>query len=150
MIEKVQAERAFYFSYDLDLTKNFQTQLDEIQQSKLDAKKAMYPNSIGNVPQFTVNHEMLKQFDPNCEYDALRVPCIFGYVHVSKPTIKHDMITEFGLIGRKDYRRPGRRFMTRGLDRDGNAANFVETEHVLTSRPQNETQGSRLTLSCYV
>jgi hypothetical protein len=24
----------------------------------------------------------------------------------------------------------GRRFITRGLDRQGNAANFVETEHI--------------------
>ena len=31
----------------------------------------------------------------------------------------------------------GRRFVTRGLNRDGNAANFVETEHVLTLRKAN-------------
>lgn len=52
------------------------------------------------------------------------------------------------MIGRKDYRRPGRRFMTRGLDRDGSAANFVETECVLISRP--EGQADRMTLSAYV
>ena len=109
--------------------------------------KAKYPNAVGNLPQYTVNYEMLKQFDPENQYTSLRVPCIFGYVHVSKPTIKHGTITEFGLIGRKDYRRPGRRFMTRGLDRDGNAANFVETEHVLVSYTNAD---SRMKLSCYV
>ena len=37
---------------------------------------------------------------------------------------------DFILISRKDCRRPGRRFVTRGIDREGNAANFVETEHI--------------------
>jgi hypothetical protein len=31
MINKIQAERAFYFSYDMDLTKNIQRSLQEIQ-----------------------------------------------------------------------------------------------------------------------
>ena len=31
MINKIQAERAFYFSYDMDLTKNVQRTLQEIQ-----------------------------------------------------------------------------------------------------------------------
>jgi hypothetical protein len=34
------------------------------------------------------------------------------------------------LISRKDYRRPGRRFIVRGLNEEGNAANYAETEHV--------------------
>lgn len=37
---------------------------------------------------------------------------------------------DFALISRRDSRRPGRRFITRGLDRDGAAANFCETEHI--------------------
>lgn len=45
----------------------------------------------------------------------------------------------FILISRKDMRRPGRRFIVRGLDRDGAAANFCETEHILTM--QNNTGG---------
>lgn len=36
------------------------------------------------------------------------------------------------LVSRKDVRRPGKRFIVRGLDREGNAANFVFTEHILT------------------
>lgn len=37
---------------------------------------------------------------------------------------------DFILVSRKDCRRPGRRFVTRGLDREGNTANFVETENI--------------------
>jgi hypothetical protein len=38
---------------------------------------------------------------------------------------------EFALISRRDCRRPGRRFITRGLDKEGAAANFCETEHII-------------------
>lgn len=36
------------------------------------------------------------------------------------------------MISKKDVRRPGRRFIVRGLDREGNAANFISSEHVIT------------------
>jgi hypothetical protein len=34
------------------------------------------------------------------------------------------------LISKKDNRRGGKRFLVRGLDKQGNAANYVETENV--------------------
>jgi hypothetical protein len=40
---------------------------------------------------------------------------------------------DFAIISRKDTRRAGRRFIMRGLDREGNVANCVETEHIVTS-----------------
>ena len=91
-----------------------------------------YPNAVGYLPQFAINQPLLKEFG-GLEYAAFRVPCIFGYVHISKPVIKHGTTTEFALISRKDYRRPGRRFIVRGLDQEGNAANFVETEHIVVA-----------------
>jgi hypothetical protein len=41
---------------------------------------------------------------------------------------------QFTLISRKDCRRPGRRWVVRGLDREGNAANFVESEHIFIQK----------------
>ena len=64
------------------------------------------------------------------EYAPFKVPCIFGYVFISSPNFNRSSKVDFILISRKDCRRPGRRFVTRGLDREGNAANFVETEHI--------------------
>ena len=67
MIQKIQNERAFYFSYDMDLTKNIQTTLSEIQnqgqtlqnnggatisiahQNQL-LMRANFPNSIDYIP----------------------------------------------------------------------------------------------------
>ena len=72
---------------------------------------------------------MLEEFQ-GLEYSAFRIPCIFGYVYLSSPNFARGKKTDFYLISRKDCRRPGRRFICRGLDQDGNAANFAETEHV--------------------
>ena len=38
----------------------------------------------------------------------------------------------FILIGRKDDRRSGMRFLIRGADENGNVANIVETEELVT------------------
>ena len=129
----------------MDLTKNIQTTLSEIQnqgqswqnngganlsiahQNQL-LMRANFPNSIDYIPQFAFNHNLLGEFH-GIEYAPFKVPCIFGYVFISSPYVSRSKI-DFILISRKDCRRPGRRFMTRGLDREGNAANFAETEHI--------------------
>jgi hypothetical protein len=60
-----------------------------------------------------------------------RTPVIYGLFKTSRLSEEGNM--NFYLISRKDCRRAGRRFMVRGLDEDGNAANFCETEHIFTS-----------------
>lgn len=97
---------------------------------KVKIYREAYPNAIGYIEHFAINQRLLKEFK-NIEYSPFRIPCIFGYVHVSKPAVAEGQRTDFVLISRKDNRRPGRRFIIRGLDSDGNAANFVETEHML-------------------
>jgi hypothetical protein len=62
-----------------------------------------------------------------------RTPCIYGLFKTTC-LIEGDVKTNFFLISRKDCRRPGRRFMVRGLDEEGNAANFCETEHIFTQQ----------------
>ena len=91
--------------------------------------KQNYPSAVDYIPQFAFNHNLLAEFHA-LEYTPFKVPCIFGYVFISSPTLNRTKI-DFILVSRKDCRRPGRRFITRGLDREGNAANFVETEHII-------------------
>ena len=88
-----------------------------------------YPNSCDYIPQYAFNHKMMGEFS-GIEYSPFKVPCIFGFVYISSPQFKTGAKTDFILVSRKDCRRMGRRFITRGLDQDGNAANFVETEHI--------------------
>ena len=98
-----------------------------------------YPNAVGYHQQFVINRELLNEFK-SIEYSPFRVPCILGYVNVSTTSTPDGQRADFVLISRKDSRRPGRRFITRGLDTEGNAANFVETEHILTHNLSGQTR----------
>lgn len=131
MINVIQREKAFYFSYDLDLTKNVQRTLEEVQSGSFSNPQAKdaFPNAVDPVSYFVFNNNLLAKFE-SVDFAPFKVPCIFGYVYISKPQFKPGQKTDFCLVSRKDCRRPGRRFVTRGLDNNGNAANFVETEHI--------------------
>lgn len=106
--------------------------------------RELYPNSVDYIPQYAFNDDLLSEF-AGVEYSAFKVPCVFGFVYISSPNFERSK-TDFILISRKDCRRPGRRFVTRGLDREGNAANFVETENVFI---QYDSQG-RMKIASYV
>lgn len=75
---------------------------------------------------------MLKEF-VHVNYAPFRVPVIYGYVSIQSI----DASFSFILISRKDTRRMGRRFVVRGLDKEGNAANFCETENIMTLKKPN-------------
>lgn len=100
--------------------------------------KDAYPNSLDYIPQYVFNNALLKEFE-GIEYSPFRIPCIFGYVFISTPQMKPGFQCEFYLISRKDCRRPGRRFVTRGVDLDGCVANFVESEHVFVVSPSGSS-----------
>ena len=88
-----------------------------------------YPNSVDYISQYAFNDKLMAEFS-GIEYSPFKIPCIFGYIYIGSPSFKTGCRTDFYLVSRKDCRRPGRRFITRGLDQEGNAANFVETEHI--------------------
>ena len=106
--------------------------------------REQYPNSVDYLPQYAYNDKLLTEFQ-GIEYSPFKVPCIFGYVYLSGPTFKPGFKTHFYLVSRKDCRRPGRRFITRGLDREGNAANFAETEHIFV-----QFEKSHMNVASYV
>ncbi|KAF7332240.1 Inositol polyphosphate phosphatase [Mycena kentingensis (nom. inval.)] len=78
------------------------------------------------------------------EFDACRfiVLAIQGYVGVSTmalpapPTDGKPAIVTLALISRLSWKRAGTRFNARGVDDDGNVANFVETETLFTTDQQ--------------
>ena len=75
---------------------------------------------------------MLNEFSDK-KFVAFRVPVIYGFVAIHSVNVRQNL----ALISRKDCRRPGRRFIVRGLDKDGAAANFCETEHIITYKDNN-------------
>ncbi len=149
MISNLVKENAFYFSYQLDLSKSIQQNILQTIEanskapsnptiSDLAARKC--PNSIGYIPHFIFNNYLLKDFEDfdHHAYAPFIVPCIFGYIYIKPLMIDSSKKFDFALISKKDCRRPGRRFIVRGIDREGNVANFVETEHVITLYEQGE------------
>ena len=77
---------------------------------------------------FTVNY---------CQQISFQIFAIQGYVGVftmalpAPPTDGAPAIATLSLISRLGWKRAGTRFNTRGVDDDGNTANFVEVGHSL-------------------
>lgn len=63
------------------------------------------------------------------------VPIIQGYVDY-KSCIFDGKELELILISRRRWGQAGTRYLARGLDDDGNVANYVETEQILCYRNQ--------------
>lgn len=62
--------------------------------------------------------------------DLLLKP-IFGFIKIVPHISIHDITFSLTLISRRSIYRNGRRYNTRGVDEEGNVANFVETEQIV-------------------
>ena len=104
---------SLYFSYDIDLTNSMQ-------------------NLAHNKPreEFFWNKFLSEEFIRVGAKKTL-LPVICGFVHFEKVNLNGKKL-DFGIISRRDHRRTGTRFNTRGLDSKGHSVNFVETEQILT------------------
>jgi hypothetical protein len=82
-------------------------------------------------PRFFWNKDVVQDLI-NCEAGDWIVPFMSAYVEVrSECSIQDNVTFNMLLISRRSRFRQGCRFTRRGLDLDGNAANFVETEQIL-------------------
>jgi hypothetical protein len=61
------------------------------------------------------------------------LPIIRGYVEIFKTSLNEKDVI-FGMISRIGWKRSGTRFNTRGSDVEGNVANFVETEQIVSCK----------------
>ena len=91
MLETLQNNKAFYFSYNLDLTKGIQKSIEELiadenaEQAQRDFLLRKYPNSINYVHEYAFNHQLLYEFK-ELQHAPFRVPCIYGYVGIASIT----------------------------------------------------------------
>lgn len=79
--------------------------------------------------------------------DAFVTPVIYGYVKSHMSYFKGNQALEFALITRRATLRAGTRYFRRGIDDEGQVANFNETEQVFTAADRNvyaflQTRGS--------
>ncbi|KAF9104690.1 hypothetical protein BGX29_001443 [Mortierella sp. GBA35] len=115
----------FYFSTEFNLLSSMQRRSDYAKITP-----------AGDVPlwqqvdnHFWWNEHMLKEF-LDIEAHGYILPVMQGYVEI-EPCVIEEQSFEFTLISRRSRERSGLRYQRRGIDEQGNTANFVETEQLL-------------------
>ncbi|CAJ2499918.1 Uu.00g027710.m01.CDS01 [Anthostomella pinea] len=122
-----------YFSYSLDLTNSFQRQasMDSASPLWMRADDRFFWNKF--VQTDLMNFRKMgsrSQQGSQPGADPYILPIIWGTLEIRPTTFKSTPLT-IVLITRKSRYRAGTRYFTRGLDEDGHAANYNETEQVV-------------------
>ncbi|KAI1378813.1 putative SAC1 protein [Hypoxylon crocopeplum] len=122
-----------YFSYSIDLTNSFQRQASADLSSPLwmRADDRFFWNRF--VQTDLINFRKMgnrAQHGPQPAVDPFILPVIWGTLEIRPTTFKSTPLT-IVLITRKARYRAGTRYFTRGLDEEGHAANYNETEQIV-------------------
>ena len=138
----------FYYSFGLDLTNSQQN------QSKILLKKAKENNNSNNENINSFDSKIKKIYQTTCKkyffnYNLYKIflnpetsepfdytfitPIICGYIGMCDYSINNNnnKKIEFILITRRSQNYAGTRYNTRGINDDGNVANFCESEQIL-------------------
>ncbi|KAA8906152.1 hypothetical protein TRICI_005185 [Trichomonascus ciferrii] len=118
-----------FFSYDFDLTRNMQS-----MASVSSSSERQYPFETAD-DQFFWNRFVSDDLISAAKNIDSRIgsfiqPVIHGVVSLHDTTYKGERVN-FGLITRRSRYRAGTRYFRRGIDEDGQVANFNETEQIL-------------------
>ncbi|KAF7686351.1 phosphatidylinositol-3-phosphatase SAC1-A [Silurus meridionalis] len=124
MINNVLNTDGFYFCTNYDLTHTQQrlanTSPDFQEMSLLERADQ----------RFVWNGNLLRDFAAQPELHKFTFPVIHGFI-VMKPCCINGKVFEWILISRRSCFRAGVRYYVRGIDSEGHAANFVETEQLV-------------------
>ncbi|XP_046875564.1 phosphatidylinositol-3-phosphatase SAC1-A [Hypomesus transpacificus] len=124
MMNNVLTTDGFYFCTDYDLTHTLQrlanTSPDFQENSLLERADQ----------RFVWNGNLLRDFSTQPELHKFAIPVVHGFI-VMKPCRINGKIFEWILISRRSCFRAGVRYYVRGIDSEGHAANFVETEQIV-------------------
>ncbi|XP_072772678.1 phosphatidylinositol-3-phosphatase SAC1-A-like [Nerophis lumbriciformis] len=124
MLNNVLTTDGFYFSTDYDLTHTLQrlanTSPDFQEMSLLERADQ----------RFVWNANLLRELAAQPELHRFALPMVHGFI-VMKPCRINGKIFEWILISRRSCFRAGVRYYVRGIDSEGHAANFVETEQIV-------------------
>lgn len=106
---------SFYYSPDSDITNTLQRKESGCYDERFFWNKHMLS-------------DIIKQNDP-----SFILPVIQGFVQVEQCVIDNECF-RLALVSRRSRCRAGTRYKRRGIDQDGNVANYVETEQILSLR----------------
>ena len=132
-----------YFSYSIDLTNSFQRQaaVDDSAPLWQRADDRFFWNRFvqSDLIDFRKTGGRSHQ-GPQPAVDPYILPVIYGTLEIRPTTLKGSPLT-IALITRKSRFRAGTRYFTRGLDEEGNASNYNETEQIVILNDSNSRMG---------
>lgn len=143
LLETFLKNGPMYFSYSIDLTNSFQ------RQAQADTSLPLWQRADDRF--FFNKHLQSELIDFRTRgargqtgvqpgIDPFILPVIFGVLEIRPTKFKGNPLT-IALISRRSRYRGGTRYFTRGLDEDGHAANYNETEQVVLVNDNNASMG---------
>lgn len=142
MIREFLKRNNLFFSDSYDLTLSMEKYFKNLFSSK-NSSSFIFPQTTQH---FCWNYNLTRSID-SVELSGFIHPVINGYVGIRTVS---DYSREFNyiIISRKDSRRSGMRFLVRGNDKNGFAANFAESEQIVIEK--NRSDGGKANLMSYV
>lgn len=125
LVEKHLHSGSIFFSYELDITSSFQRQASQgAPQPGQFLWERADPRFFWN---YYVSADLMDAAARDRSIGAFVLPVVYGVFSESPTTINGEPST-FGIITRRSRFRAGTRYFRRGIDADGNVANYNETE----------------------
>ncbi|XP_077576970.1 phosphatidylinositol-3-phosphatase SAC1-B [Stigmatopora nigra] len=124
MINSVLHTESFYFTTDYDLTHTLQRLANtspEFQEMSLLERADQ---------RFVWNGHLLREFITQPELHKFVYPVVHGFI-ILKSSIINGKVCDWSIISRRSCFRAGVRYYVRGIDSEGHAANYVETEQIV-------------------
>ncbi|KAF9125033.1 hypothetical protein BGW39_007731 [Mortierella sp. 14UC] len=119
----------FYFSTEFNLLTSMQKRSDFAKTTPAD-QVPLWQQVDG---RFWWNEHLIQEL-LEIKAHGYILPIMQGYVEI-EPCVIEEQSFEFTLISRRSRDRSGLRYQRRGIDEQGNTANFVETEQLLRIVP---------------
>ncbi|XP_067006317.1 phosphatidylinositol-3-phosphatase SAC1-B [Anabrus simplex] len=124
MIESVLSTPGLYFSYSYDITHTLQrlhNTTPEFLQMPLHERAD---------PRFVWNAHLLRELSNQPELHRFCLPILHGFISINQCSLNGKAFI-WTIVSRRCCFRAGTRLFTRGVDMQGNVANFVETEQIM-------------------
>lgn len=123
LLESHLNSASLFFSPTWDLTNSYQRQSGPTEQVWRVADERFFWNKYAS-------QELIDAAQQDSRIGNFITSVIYGYAQFRQTTILNHPVC-FGLITRRSTHRAGTRYFRRGVDEDGNVANFNETEQIL-------------------
>lgn len=124
LVDMMLKTENYYFSTSFDLTHTLQ----RLHNTSPDFMSlSLYERAD---PRFVWNSHVLRELTQQPELAKFCLPLVLGFISISKAEI-NGRAFQYILISRRCIYRAGTRFNVRGVDMQGQVANFVETEQIV-------------------